>query len=252
MLLNGLAEAALRTRRSNSSCSLALANSALASLAAIEWPAPLPPSVRACSSRAPLARQSVEQVVPLWRLRASACGGSQCCGEIAREGSARMSVTTSAAAVCTPPPHRAHCARCDGDVLCVGGRRPLRRVGGGSGSKAAWREAAEAVGRTARQRQGRGSGGLGGSGSRCNRPRRARATMCSACVRLGGGRTPRWHLGKCRTIWSARAAHAPRKFSSGVRSRGYVTRVMGVKKVGVAEFITFIKLINYAISVTPR
>jgi hypothetical protein len=76
MLLNGLAEAALRTRRSNSSCSLALANSALASLAAIEWPAPLPPSVRACSSRAPLARQSVEQVVPLWRLRASACGGS--------------------------------------------------------------------------------------------------------------------------------------------------------------------------------
>ena len=121
---------------------------------------------------------------------AGECVWRQCCGEIAREGSARMSVTTSAAAVCTPPPHRAHCARCDGDVLCVGGRRPLRRVGGGSGSKAAWREAAEAVGRTARQRQGRGSGGLGGSGSRCNRPRRARATMCSACVRLGGGRTP--------------------------------------------------------------
>ena len=76
MLLNGLAESALRTRRSNYSCSPAVAKSALASNAAIVWPAPLPPSVSACSSRAPLAKPPVEQVVPLSRLLASVCGGS--------------------------------------------------------------------------------------------------------------------------------------------------------------------------------
>ena len=191
ILLSSHEESTLRTRccsRPGSSCSPAVAQSSFACNAAIVQSAPLPPSVRACSSRAPLARQPVEQVVPLSMAAASECVWRHCCGETAREGSARMSVARHAAAGCTPPPHRAHCARCDSDVICVGGRRPLRRVGGGPGSKAAWREAAEAVGTAARQRQGRGSGSLGGLDGRCDRSRSARATVGAACVRPGGGR----------------------------------------------------------------
>ena len=159
--------------------------------AANATPTPPAPSTHTAATIAPVASPPS---LPPCRCVAAAgeCVWRQCCGEIARDGSARMSVATSAAAVCTPPPRRAHCARCDGDVLCVGGRRPLRR-GLEAGRQAARRpgvraEAAEAVGSAARQRQGRGSGGLGGLGGRCNRSRRARATMCSACVRLGGGR----------------------------------------------------------------